>query len=601
MKLGLAAGGAGLDGLYINANNYWYSSGNFSVGAANNTVTWNGTALTVTGAINATSGSFSGNITLTSGTGTLRAGTAGAARVDFNSSGVFAYDAANANTTSIIANAAAGTPTFVTTRAQIGGWNIGANTMTSTTNSSTMTIDSTNSTIKAVNSGYSVGFKLPITGSVGTDVVLWAGQALYEATTSSAFNVSSAGVLRATGAIISGQITISSGTTFDSITAAQTSATNADTKATNADTKATNADTKATNAQTTATNAQTTATNADTKATNAQTTATNAFDALSSKISTGAYAVLNASNQIININSNGITISGGSFGLNTDTIASAGAGKIVMNGFGILAYNSFGALSFYISSNGDATFAGNLSAATGSFLGTLSSASNIIAGGTLTGSDIDIHNDFSTDRIKTSYNRNTPVSGIGVSSFGVNAIAMISAATSGVVSHWYPYLAAESDLGLTTYYWRNVRYSGSLLNMSDARSKIDITNSDLGLNFINLLRPVKYRKKYEPAVPLKNTEGEIMLDKNGNRIVDKSHNYEGERMHYGLIAQEVKSALDQIGVGDNFAGWALADANNPESMQNLAYDKFISPMIKSIQELSSKIDILQEELDNLKK
>ena len=84
-------------------------------------------------------------------------------------------------------------------------------------------------------------------------------------------------------------------------------------------------------------------------------------------------------------------------------------------------------------------------------------------------------------------------------------------------------------------------------------------------------------------------------------MLNKSHNYEGERMHYGLIAQEVKSALDQIGVGDNFAGWALADANNPESMQNLAYDKFISPMIKSIQELSSKIDILQEELDNLKK
>jgi hypothetical protein len=136
--------------------------------------------------------------------------------------------------------------------------------------------------------------------------------------------------------------------------------------------------------------------------------------------------------------------------------------------------------------------------------------------------------------------------------------------------------------------------------MSDFRTKSDIADSDLGLDFINLLRPVRYRKKYTPKVPFQNDEGQPILDENGNRVVDTSYDYEGSRMHYGLIAQEVKQALDQVGVGDNFAGWALADVDDADSMQNLAYDKFISPMIKSIQELSNMVESLQQEVNTLK-
>jgi len=42
------------DGIYINANNYWYSDGQFSVGGSANNAVWSGSALTVTGDINAT-------------------------------------------------------------------------------------------------------------------------------------------------------------------------------------------------------------------------------------------------------------------------------------------------------------------------------------------------------------------------------------------------------------------------------------------------------------------------------------------------------------------------------------------------------------------
>ena len=51
------------DGIYINANNYWYDTGYFSLGNGSAGVTWNGSALNVNGVINASSGNFSGFVT----------------------------------------------------------------------------------------------------------------------------------------------------------------------------------------------------------------------------------------------------------------------------------------------------------------------------------------------------------------------------------------------------------------------------------------------------------------------------------------------------------------------------------------------------------
>jgi hypothetical protein len=234
------------------------------------------------------------------------------------------------------------------------------------------------------------------------------------------------------------------------------------------------------------------------------------------------------------------------------------------------------------------------------FISTFSLNADKITAGTLTGRDISIAGDSSTNRFRTSYDRNTPVSGSTVSSLGINAIAMISANTSGVVSHWYPFLDAESDIGTTTYKWRYIRSNNGTIQTSDIRKKTNIENSDLGLNFINLLRPVKYNNKYDPKIPKFDESGQPILDDKGDRIFEIGQEYTGSRNHYGFIAQEVKQALDSIGVGDNFSGWALDDIDNPNSYQGLSYDKFIAPMAKSIQELSNMVESLQEEINTLK-
>jgi len=215
------------------------------------------------------------------------------------------------------------------------------------------------------------------------------------------------------------------------------------------------------------------------------------------------------------------------------------------------------------------TFAGSLSAASGTFTGTLSSASNIGAGGTLSGSNIEIGTSTDSYYFKTNFIR----TGTTVPALAVNAINMISQSTAGTVSSWYPYYNNDVALGVISP--STLRYTTAyLINnpnvSSDYRLKDNIQESPLGLSFINDLRPVKFKWKE------RNKEGE-----------------HGIRDHYGFIAQEVKQVLDQHGVYDTAALWAVDRLDDENANQALIYNEFISPMVKAIQELSARLDALE--------
>ena len=61
---GVAAGGSGNDGLYINANNYWYDTGVFKVGSSTKYLHFDGTNATFTGTLSAASGTFGGTVAI---------------------------------------------------------------------------------------------------------------------------------------------------------------------------------------------------------------------------------------------------------------------------------------------------------------------------------------------------------------------------------------------------------------------------------------------------------------------------------------------------------------------------------------------------------
>ena len=57
MRFGVDVSGTD-DGIWIDSNDYWYASGNFSMGNGN--ITWNGTTLAVTANLTANSGTIAG-------------------------------------------------------------------------------------------------------------------------------------------------------------------------------------------------------------------------------------------------------------------------------------------------------------------------------------------------------------------------------------------------------------------------------------------------------------------------------------------------------------------------------------------------------------
>ena len=118
---------------------------------------------------------------------------------------------------------------------------------------------------------------------------------------------------------------------------------------------------------------------------------------------------------------------------------------------------------------------------------------------------------------------------------------------------------------------------------SDVRLKRNIQDDSLGLSFVNRLRPVKYQWKpsneIDPSLPYYNE-------------VNKR---DTETVIHGLVAQEVKAALDAEGVS-TFAGWDVGQ----DTVQAISREMFISPLINAVKELSARCDSLQAEIDRLK-
>ena len=115
---------------------------------------------------------------------------------------------------------------------------------------------------------------------------------------------------------------------------------------------------------------------------------------------------------------------------------------------------------------------------------------------------------------------------------------------------------------------------GDVVVTSDVRTKKDIEDSKIGLDFINKLRTVTYKTKASANFPeefgVKNP-----TDKTTDKLWD------------GMIAQEVKSVMDEMGV--DFSGWT----EGLNTKQGLQYAKFIMPLVKAVQELSAKVTELE--------
>lgn len=130
--------------------------------------------------------------------------------------------------------------------------------------------------------------------------------------------------------------------------------------------------------------------------------------------------------------------------------------------------------------------------------------------------------------------------------------------------------------GFPSFAWANVN-SFAFSNVSDLALKEAVVDSDLGLSFIELLRPVKF-----------------------NWTEDRGDN------NYGFIAQEVATVLGGSDTGivhspQNFLIDQDYDENGdplplPQAYMGLDYTQLIAPLVKAVQELSARLAAVELEV-----
>jgi hypothetical protein len=198
------------------------------------------------------------------------------------------------------------------------------------------------------------------------------------------------------------------------------------------------------------------------------------------------------------------------------------------------------------------------------------------------------------------FTSNSSLAGINVNGSIVQQ-ANAESANAGIrTNNCVPISSNAYNCGTLSRPWMGVYSSSAPVVTSDARLKMDIENSNLGLEFINALRPVSYRLKESRQEISRGPEleGPLLEGERRTRAVIETP-VEGARIHYGLIAQEVRATMLEHGE-DNAAFWALEDPSDPESKQALRYEELIGPLMKAVQELSAKVDAQAEEIATLK-
>ena len=134
-----------------------------------------------------------------------------------------------------------------------------------------------------------------------------------------------------------------------------------------------------------------------------------------------------------------------------------------------------------------------------------------------------------------------------------------------------------SSIGFT----KNISVNGTTYT-SDRNVKNNIVDSDLGLDFINMLTPKSFK---------------FRQDLNGiNMIFDT-------KTHYGLIAQDVEDVITGLGKTLDDISIAVKPEdkfqNGDDMPMSIDYTQLISVLIKAVQEASAKIVTLETKVTNL--
>ncbi len=141
-------------------------------------------------------------------------------------------------------------------------------------------------------------------------------------------------------------------------------------------------------------------------------------------------------------------------------------------------------------------------------------------------------------------------------------------------THIIPLTDSLYTLGGAALCWSNIFGDAGVTSCSDPKFKVNVIKSPLGLNFINKLDPIQWEWNQTKGKKLK-------------------------RKWHGFLAPDVLSVIEELGYShDDFGGINLEDVLDDENNKigenwGLRMDQFIGPLTSAVQELSTRLEILE--------
>ena len=136
----------------------------------------------------------------------------------------------------------------------------------------------------------------------------------------------------------------------------------------------------------------------------------------------------------------------------------------------------------------------------------------------------------------------------------------------------------STDLGSSTYRWKDVWAVNTTIQTSDVREKKNIVDLKYGLKEVMKLRPVTYKWKQEKV-------GTVILPKSERREI------------IGLIAQEVQQIIPEVVYGETWRPKSEQEHDIYEKQISerigMNYDELLPVLVKAKQEQHLKLMVLQ--------
>jgi len=172
-------------------------------------------------------------------------------------------------------------------------------------------------------------------------------------------------------------------------------------------------------------------------------------------------------------------------------------------------------------------------------------------------------------------------------------------------AHNHPYASSNHsnsshnvDFATETYVNGQITSHRFSVSHSDERLKEDIAPITLGLDFLNRLTPRDFNWKSSHLDTLYSSDDSMDLKYKGMT----------SNLQQGFVAQEVKQAVfDETGSNTAFSGLKIGDITDYDSsitsdaddMGRIELENFIPPLVKAVQQLSAKIEVLEARVDEL--